>query len=89
MSFGISALYSFIPIPGEDEKTAAINESLRQIADSLLNLDYRLNAVRDWLSGEGLPAGTLGADGNIYLRRDGSPGSVLYFKSSGIWAAIA
>lgn len=44
------------------------------------------NALR---GGNGVPAVGLGGNGDFYIRWDGAPGTALYFKSGGAWAAIA
>jgi hypothetical protein len=41
------------------------------------------------LSGNGVPGAGVGADGDLFIRKDGAnAGEVLYVKSAGAWAAI-
>ncbi len=39
------------------------------------------------LGGTGVPANTMGQDGNFYFRYDGAAGSIIYHKVSGAWVA--
>jgi hypothetical protein len=41
------------------------------------------------LGGTGVPANTMGADGNIYFRFDGAAGTTIYQRRAGTWVATA
>ena len=55
------------------------------LRQSVMEIQKWLNIIRDqstWLNGAGLPAASLGVDGNYYL--DKSTG-LSYIKESGVW----
>jgi len=39
------------------------------------------------LGGNGVPANSMGNDGNFYFRYDGTTGALIYHKASGAWTA--
>lgn len=39
-------------------------------------------------SGAGVPAGGLGANGDLYFRSDGTAATAIYYKASGSWTAV-
>jgi hypothetical protein len=41
------------------------------------------------LGGTGVPANTMGQDGNIYFRYDGAAGTTIYQRRAGTWVATA
>lgn len=49
----------------------------------------QVNALSSVLSGNGVPAGGLGANGDLYIRKDpADANTVLYVKVAGAWTAI-
>lgn len=77
-------LYNFFQV----EAHPSVNESLRQIADSIATVDSEANGGGNFLTNNGAPSPDLGSNGSFYFRKDGPPGSRIYFKSSGVWGAI-
>lgn len=54
-----------------------------------LRLGYlTTNSLNSLLIGAGVPASSLGSNGNVYIRTDGTAGSVIYQKSGGVWTAV-
>jgi hypothetical protein len=70
------------------ESGADVNESFRQISDSLQALAQDSNASGRLLSGTGVPSPAIGADGSYYFRTDATSGNHIYYKSGGVWTAI-
>jgi hypothetical protein len=40
-------------------------------------------------SGNGVPAGAFGSNGDFYFRFDGAAGTFIYHKTAGVWGAFA
>lgn len=70
--------FSFTKLPIEELDDVTLN--LDQLADGIVGV---------FLVGVGIPAATLGVDGQGYWRLNGAPGSVIYYKAAGAWTAIA
>ncbi len=71
--------------------TNSVDTNLYRDSPNVLATDdaFRVNASSRIHSGTGVPAGSLGTNGDFFLRTDGSPGSALWFKASGAWSSIA
>ena len=48
----------------------------------------RIDELDGFYSGNGVPASTLGRNGDFYFRRDGTAATASYYKASGSWAAV-
>jgi hypothetical protein len=63
---------------------------VQNFEDCTLNFDQIAgSALAAFLVGVGVPPVTLGVDGQIYFRLDGSPGAVIYQRRAGAWVATA
>jgi len=70
--------FPFTKLPVEDLDDVTLD--LDQVADSALSV-LRFGA--------GVPAVTLGVDGDFYLRTDGGAGTAIYQRRAGAWVATA
>ncbi len=52
------------------------------------NPDGTAQVVVALYAGIGVPDNAYGQNGNYYWRGDGSAGSLVYFKSGGLWGAV-
>lgn len=53
------------------------------------NLSSAKQSATAMTAGTGVPNNAAGNDGDFYFRADGAPGSLIYHKNTGAWAAIA
>jgi hypothetical protein len=74
-------LYNWFPLPLVDE---SVNDSLRQVSDSLLILGERVVNI---LSDTGAPDNGTGENGQFYFRRDGGTPAI-YKKVGGVWVSL-
>lgn len=60
---------------------------LSTVIDDLTRRVQALETGGGVLSGAGVPANSVGLDGQIYVRTDGGAGSTIYQRRSGAWVA--
>lgn len=67
-----------------DPTSYAVQEGIGQVPSFLRLGPLRLHA------GQGVPAATIGANGDFYFRSDGAAGAntTIYFKAAGTWTGL-